>query len=102
MFNRVRASGLHHQWRITAMKTLCGLVLLLITALACERLMVCARQDKTVDKAAAPARKEEMKKAANPTAAPQAEEKKEEPKKPEPFSSPTFAGLRFRLIGPAF
>ena len=85
------------------MKTLRGFVLILITLLTCGPLAAFARQDKTVDKAAAKSREEEMKKAANPPAAPpQTEEKKEEPKKPEPFSSPTFAGLRFRLIGPAF
>jgi photosystem II stability/assembly factor-like uncharacterized protein len=83
-------------------KTLRSLVLLLIASLASGPLMVFARQDKTVDKAAARSREEEMKKAANPATQPQAEEKKEEPKKPEPFSTPTFAGLRFRLIGPAF
>src|SRR5947209_1785701 len=84
------------------MKTLRGLVLILIIALAAAPLAVLARQDKNVDKAAATSRAEEMKKAANPTVVPQVEEKKEEPKKPEPFSAPTFAGLRFRLIGPAF
>src|SRR4029078_10483314 len=77
-------------------------VLILIISLAYGSLAVFARQDKTVDKAAAKSREEEMKKAATPAAVPQAEEKKEEPKKPELFASPTFAGLRFRLIGPAF
>jgi photosystem II stability/assembly factor-like uncharacterized protein len=84
------------------MKTLRSLVLILIISLTYGSLAVFARQDKNVDKAAAKSREEEMKKAATPAAVPQAEEKKEEPKKPEPFAAPTFAGLRFRLIGPAF
>jgi photosystem II stability/assembly factor-like uncharacterized protein len=91
------------------MKTFASLALTLIIALAVGSLATFARQDKNVDKAAAKSREEEMKKAANPAAPAQAadkkaqtDEKKEEPRKPEPFSSPTFSGLKFRLIGPAF
>ncbi|HKQ08637.1 MAG TPA: glycosyl hydrolase [Blastocatellia bacterium] len=89
------------------MKAMRGLVLICTLAVAAGPLAAFARQDKTVDKAAAKSRAEEVKKAENPGPVPQAgdkkeEAKKEEPKKADPFSTPTFNGLRFRLIGPAF
>ena len=72
----------------------------LITVLILTPLSAFAQEEKRAEKAAtAKARQEETKKEE-----PKKEEpKKDEPKRPnDPMSMPTFNGMRFRLIGPAF
>ncbi|HYP01673.1 MAG TPA: hypothetical protein VER76_15890, partial [Pyrinomonadaceae bacterium] len=56
-------------------------------------------EKETVEKA----KQDEAKKAETEKAKPDEAKKPDEPKKPaDPLSTPTFAGLRMRLIGPAF
>lgn len=63
-----------------------------------------AQEEKQTEKEAIErAKQDEAKKAAAEPPKPDEAKKPEEPKKPaDPMSAPTFAGLRMRLIGPAF
>ena len=77
----------------------------LITALIITPLSAFAQEEKRAEKAATAkakqeeARKEEQKKEESK----KEEAKKDEPKKPaDPMSAPTFNGMKFRQIGPAF
>jgi photosystem II stability/assembly factor-like uncharacterized protein len=83
-------------------------------ALAAAPLSAFAQEEKRAEKSAASkARREEANKSQDEAAKPQAETRKDEPKKDEqkkdeqkrpadPMSTPTFNGMRFRLIGPSF
>jgi photosystem II stability/assembly factor-like uncharacterized protein len=86
----------------------------LMIALAAAPLSAFAQEEKRAEKSAASkARREEANKSQDEAAKPQAETRKDEPKKDEqkkdeqkrpadPMSTPTFNGIRFRLIGPSF
>jgi photosystem II stability/assembly factor-like uncharacterized protein len=86
----------------------------LIIALVFTSLSVFAQEEKRAEKAAtSKARQEEVKKSQDEAQKPQGEAAKDEPKKDEakkdepkkpadPMSTPTFNGMKFRLIGPAF
>lgn len=67
-------------------------------------LSITAQEEKAAEKAAAEKAKQDA--AKNPDAnktQPEQTKKQEEPRKPaDPMSSPTFSGLRLRLVGPAF
>lgn len=83
-------------------------------ALAAAPLSAFAQEEKRAEKSAASkARREEANKSQDEAAKPQAETRRDEPKKDEqkkdepkrpadPMSTPTFNGMRFRLIGPSF
>ncbi|HKP84515.1 MAG TPA: glycosyl hydrolase [Blastocatellia bacterium] len=76
----------------------------LMIALVIAPLATFAQEEKRAEKAAVEkAKQDEQKKAQDEAQKPQAEAKKDEPRRPaDPMSSPTFGGLKFRLIGPAF
>ncbi|MFP5264216.1 MAG: VPS10 domain-containing protein [Blastocatellia bacterium] len=86
----------------------------LMIALAAAPLSAFAQEEKRAEKSAASkARREEANKSQDEAAKPQAETRRDEPKKDEqkkdepkrpadPMSTPTFNGMRFRLIGPSF
>lgn len=85
----------------------------LITALIVTPLSAFAQEEKRAERAATKVRQDEAKKSQDEAQKPQGEAqkdepkkdepKKEEPKKPaDPMSTPTFNGMKFRLIGPSF
>jgi photosystem II stability/assembly factor-like uncharacterized protein len=73
----------------------------LMLAIVIAPLSAFAQEEQRAEKAAIEkAKQDEAKKASEK---PQAAAKQDEPRRPaDPMSSPTFAGLRFRLVGPAF
>ncbi len=79
-------------------------LLTLVAVLAMSPLAIVAQEEKAAEKAATQRPRQEASPSPSPEPAKSADEKKpEEEKKPaDPMSPPTFNGLRFRSIGPAF
>lgn len=86
------------------MRTICTLLVIsLMAAFVPAPLLALAPQQKPEASQPDEARKPQDKPAQEIVAKPKDETKKEEPRKPaDPMSTPTFAGLRLRSIGPAF
>nr|MDQ3323413.1 glycosyl hydrolase [Acidobacteriota bacterium] len=64
---------------------------------------IAAQEEKAAEKAAIEKAKQEEAKKTAETAKPDEAKKPDEPKKPDdPMSSPTFVGMKMRLVGPAF
>src|ERR1044071_406003 len=73
----------------------------LMLAIAIAPLSTFAQEEQRAEKAAVEKAKQDQAKKASEK--PQAAPKQDEPRRPaDPMSSPTFAGLKFRLVGPAF